>query len=236
MSNQVDRLLASLLPRSCVFCGQDGGEQACCEGCRSDLPWLTNPCRSCGIPLSSGYPHDYCGNCRVPTGRQYRMLSALAYEYPLDRIIAGAKFRQRLDFSAVLGELLAMYLCSQGRWMSVDLPDAIVPVPLHRRRWAARGFNQAAEIAAPVARQLGLSLRLDACHRVRHTSEQTTLSGSARRRNLVGAFAASVDLAGLRIAVVDDVLTTGATALAVATALKAAGARDTQIWTVARTV
>ncbi|MAF83712.1 MAG: phosphoribosyltransferase [Chromatiales bacterium] len=172
----------------------------------------------------------------MPAGRHFRMLSALAYDYPVDRIIAGAKFHQRLDFASVLGELLAMYLFSLGRWMSVELPDVIVPVPLHRRRWAARGFNQAAEIAAPVARQLGLSLRLDACHRIRHTLEQTSLTGSARRHNLVGAFAAPDDLTGLRLAIVDDVLTTGSTALAVAAAVKAAGARDIQIWTVARTV
>ena len=164
------------------------------------------------------------------------MLSALVYEYPLDRIIAGAKFRQRLDFAAALGGLLGEYLCGPAGVTPGEYPDVIVPVPLHRRRLAARGFNQAAEIAAPVAQRLGLPLRIDACARVRHTLEQSSLTGRARRRNLVGAFVARPDLAGLRIAIVDDVLTTGTTVTAVAAAVREAGARGTQIWTVARTV
>jgi ComF family protein len=161
--------------------------------------------------------------------------SALVYEYPLDRIIAGAKFRQRLDFAAALGGLLADYLCGPAGVLPDEFPDVIVPVPLHRRRLAARGFNQAAEIATPVAQRFGLPLRLDVCARVRHTIEQTLLTGHARRRNLVGAFIARRELEGLRVAIVDDVLTTGSTARAVATAIMAAGARSTQIWTVART-
>jgi len=111
---------------------------------------------------------------------------------------------------------------------------------------AARGFNQAAEIATPVAQRLGLPLRTDACTRVRHTVEQMSLTGRARveqmsltgrarRRNLVGAFAVQCDLTGLRVAIIDDVLTTGTTARAVATAIMQSGAREAQIWTVART-
>lgn len=164
-----------------------------------------------------------------------RTLSALVYEYPVDRIIAGVKFRQRLDFATVLGELLGFYLCSPDGLLSCELPDVVVPVPLHRRRLAARGFNQAAEIAAPAAARLGLPLLIDGCARVRHTIEQMSLTGTARRRNLVGAFVAPSDLEGLRVAIVDDVLTTGTTARAVAAAVMDAGARDTQIWTVART-
>jgi len=164
-----------------------------------------------------------------------RVRSALVYEYPLDRIIVGAKFRQRLDFAAALGGLLGDYLCGPAGMLPAEYPDVIVPVPLHRRRLAARGFNQAAEIAAPVAQRFGLPLRLDVCVRVRHTIEQTSLTGHARRRNLVGAFVARRELNGLRVAVVDDVLTTGSTARAVATAVMEAGARSTQIWTVART-
>ncbi len=171
----------------------------------------------------------------MPTGEGLRLLSALIYEYPVDRIIAGAKFRQRLDFAAALGGLLGDYLCGPCGLSSDDVPDVIVPVPLHRRRLAARGFNQAAELARPIAACLGLSLRVDVCARVQHTVEQTSLTGRARRCNLAGAFVARSELAGLRVAIVDDVLTTGTTAHAVAGAVMEAGARATQIWTVART-
>ncbi len=162
------------------------------------------------------------------------MLSALDYVYPVDQMIAGAKFRQRLDFAAASGELLGGYLCSTDRILSSGMPDIIVPVPLHRRRLAARGFNQAAEIAAPVARRLGLPLIHDACARIRHTPEQTSLTGRARRNNLAGAFVARPALTGLRVAVIDDVWTTGATARTLARAIMAVVARDVQIWTVAR--
>jgi len=218
-----------------MFCGLDGGEQACCDGCLVDLPWIANPCRRCGAPLPRGHPLDHCVGCRMPTGGSLCMRSALVYEYPVDRIIAAAKFRQRLDFAAALGGLLGEYLCGAVGLSPVALPDVVMPVPLHQRRLAARGFNQAAEIAAPVAECLGLLLRTDACTRIWHTIEQTSLTGRARRRNLVGAFVARRDLAGLRVAIVDDVLTTGTTVRAVAAAVMDAGARDTQIWTVART-
>lgn len=235
MFEKVDRLLDGLLPRACVICGLAGGERACCEGCRHDLPWITNPCRRCGGALPPGRSSDHCARCAKPTAEISRIVSALLYEYPVDRIIAGAKFRQRLDFAAALGSLLADYLGSPVGVPAAELPDIVVPVPLHRRRLAARGFNQAAEIAAPVARRLGLPLCINACNRIRHTVEQTSLTGRARRRNLGGAFAARKKLAGLRVAIIDDVLTTGATAHAVAEAVMQIGAGDVQIWTVART-
>ncbi len=240
MQPQVDSLLGNLLPRGCVFCGLDGGGRGCCAGCHDDLPWISSPCRRCGAPLPQDHPQDTCsGDCRVSIGASSRVLSALGYAYPVDRIIAAAKFRQRLDFATALGELLGAYLCdhlSGPAGLSAEgWPDVIVPVPLHRRRLAARSFNQAAEIAAAVAACVGLPLRIDACRRVRHTIEQTSLTGPARRRNLDNAFVGGRHLRRLRIAIVDDVLTTGTTARAVATALIKAGARDTQIWTVART-
>jgi len=239
MLREVDSLLGRLLPRACVFCGLDGGQRACCAGCRDDLPWVLHPCRRCGAHLAPDQPRDYCGSCRLQTAGVSRVLSALHYEYPVDRMIAGAKFRQRLDLAAALGGLLSVYLRDYpggpGRQLADELPDVIVPVPLHRRRLAVRGFNQAEEIAAPVAECFGLPLRIDACTRIRHTNEQTSLTGRARRRNLRAAFVGGRHLDGLRIAIVDDVLTTGTTACAVAAALRMAGASDTQIWTVART-
>ncbi len=165
-----------------------------------------------------------------------RIVSALIYAYPVDRLIASAKFRQRLDFAGALGEMLGAYLCGLRGEYALTRPDLIVPVPLHRRRMAARGFNQAEEIAAPVARRLGVPLRADVLRRARDTPEQTSLTGRARRRNITGAFTAPRSLNGLHVAIIDDVWTTGTTARAVARAAQAAGAGAVQVWTVARTV
>jgi ComF family protein len=116
------------------------------------------------------------------------------------------------------------------------LPDLILPVPLHRRRTAQRGFNQAAEIARPLASALQVPLCLDGCRRVRDTSEQTRLDAAARLKNTRNAFRASEEMAAKHIVVVDDVITTGSTVQSMVVALRDAGAREIQIWTVARTV
>lgn len=228
-------MLDRLCPRACVFCGLAAGPDASCAGCRGDLPWIRRPCRGCGTPLAAVHPTGRCPGCAAGAD-DTRIVSALAYDYPVDRLIAGAKFRRRLDFAGALGELLGAYLCGLCGALAIEPPDLVVPVPLHRRRMAARGFNQAEEIAAPVARRLGVPLRTDVLRRARDTVEQTSLTGRARRRNMAGAFTAPCSLRGLRVAIVDDVWTTGTTARAVARVARSAGAATAQVWTVARTV
>jgi ComF family protein len=163
-------------------------------------------------------------------------MSALIYEYPVDRLIAGAKFQGRIDFARVLGEWLGLYLEARQTIEPFRLPDHIFPVPLHRKRFAARGFNQALEIARPVAELLNVPLNGAGCRRVRDTPEQTSLSGVARHRNTRDAFEASDDVFDKRIAVIDDVITTGSTVDAMAKALCAAGAKEVLVFTVARTM
>jgi ComF family protein len=167
------------------------------------------------------------------------VLSALRYEYPVDQMIAMAKFGRRVDAARSLGECLSLYLRSRMSapgWRHSHGIDGIVPVPLHHSRLADRGFNQALEIASPVAEELGLPLLVSACRRIRNTREQTSLARAARTRNMRNAFRATNEVAGRRIAVIDDVLTTGSTADAVACALRAEGAARVVVWSVARTV
>jgi len=235
MRVQVNQALDWLFPRACVFCGLASGADACCAGCRDDLPWIERPCRGCGTPLAPAYPTTRCPECAAGTDA-VRIVSALVYAYPVDRLIASAKFRQRLDFAGALGEMLGAYLCGLRGQYALARPDLIVPVPLHRRRMAARGFNQAEEIAAPVARRIGVPLRADLLRRGRDTPEQTSLTGPARRPNMAGAFTAPRSLNGMQVAIIDDVWTTGTTARAVARAALSAGAAAVQVWTVARTV
>lgn len=206
---KVDEILDVFLPPHCALCGQSIARRPLCAGCLADLPWLP--------------PY------RVPALRGFdRAWSALAYEYPVDRLIAEAKFGKQLAAARALGELLAM-----RPPVMLRPPDLVVPVPLHWRRQAERGFNQAEEIARGLCRHLDWRLAPGVCQRVRATPAQSALSATARRTNLHAAFAARPLAPGLHVLVIDDVLTTGSTAEAVAGALRRAGAASLDLWTVA---
>ncbi|MCC7257195.1 MAG: ComF family protein [Gammaproteobacteria bacterium] len=231
---KVDDWLAWLVPRQCVLCQAPSGPRAICAGCWPQLPWLGPACPSCGAWLGPTAPAGRCPRCASGRPVRLRLRAALAYAWPVDRLITGAKFQRRLHFAQALGELLAAAVGPVAA--GPDRPDVIVPVPLHRRRLVERGYNQALEIAAPLADALGLPLAPRLCERRRHTPEQTGLSARARRRNLRGAFAVRGRCAGARIALVDDVITTGSTVTALAQALRAAGAAHVEAWAVARTL
>ncbi len=180
-----------------------------------------------------GHPlHPLSGPVRVDGADRVR--TALIYEYPVDRLVTRAKFQSRAECALALGELLGLRLRAARISRTLIPPDVIVPVPLHRRRLARRGFNQAAEIAAPIARMLGVPLMERGCRRVVETVEQTTLSGSARRANLRGAFHVDTCRGGLRAAIVDDVLTTGTTVAELTQAFLDAGAAAVEVWVAAR--
>jgi len=214
---RVDKVLDALFPPRCLLCGQrTGGPGPACAGCLGDLPWLdTGPD---GLPACPPFKEVRC---------------ALAYVYPVDRLIAAAKFGRQLNVARGLGQLL------DWRMPRVTQPpDAVVPVPLHWRREADRGFNQAEEIARSVCLSRGWPLRADLCRRVRSTPEQSALGAGERRENLRGAFALlhRQDAGRLHhVMLVDDVLTTGATAATLAAEFRAAGVPQLSLWTVAWT-
>jgi ComF family protein len=145
----------------------------------------------------------------------------------VDALIGRFKYGGALHYGALLGRLLAK-ACRGGG------PTCIVPVPLHPDRLAERGFNQARELARPVARAGGLPLLDGICRRSAATPAQAGLTAQQRYRNLEGAFTATADLSGYRIAVVDDVFTTGSTAAALSRELLRAGAASVEVWAVAR--
>lgn len=231
---KVDDCLAWLLPRRCVLCLAPSGRHAVCAGCWPELPWLQPGCPGCGVPLSASTPPGSCIRCRRGRQAPLRIRAALAYTWPVDRLVTGAKFHRQLHYAQALGELLAAAVGSVTA--TDDRPDLLLPVPLHRSRLAERGYNQALEIATPLAAALGLPLAPELCRRVRHTPGQTGLSARARRRNLRGAFALCDTCAGMHIAIVDDVVTTGSTAMALARVLLAAGAARVDVWAAARTL
>lgn len=152
------------------------------------------------------------------------------YEFPLVELIHRFKYGGQIAIGRILGTLLARRLAERGR----PGVDAIVPVPLHAAREAKRGYNQAREIAMFAAKLAGIPLEDRIVRRTRATVEQTALPAAARRLNLRGAFEVRASSVPLRVAIVDDVLTTGATAEALALALRRAGCSYIEVWTVAR--
>ena len=149
----------------------------------------------------------------------------------MDVLVHALKYRGQLATGRVLGVLLGDSILRCRLHLDVDV---VVPVPLHRVRHAERGFNQSAELGRWVARQVGSRFCEGAVTRVRHTGPQVGLRLDERRTNLAGAFSCAASLVGLRVAVVDDVLTTGSTARAIATALHEVGAASVDLWCVAR--
>ncbi|MFT6304565.1 MAG: ComF family protein [Granulosicoccus sp.] len=177
----------------------------------------------------AGYLYS-CSSCQNIDGVFHRIVAPYRYEFPIDHIISRMKYGQRRVFGRVLGGLLA---ASVKRLES--LPDVLVPVPLHTSRQVERGYNQAADIARWCAVELDLQCKPTLVSRVFDTGSLTGLSKAARQLRILGAFRASPEVRGCRIAIVDDVLTTGATARELARELYDTGALSVELWVLART-
>jgi ComF family protein len=240
---EVTGLLQGLLPTGshCLLCGLPGIEMQAadlCADCSAELPRIGQHCPHCGLPLPD--PHrtvsvplasSPCGQCLLAPPPYRRCIAPLLYRPPVAQLIARFKYSGRL----ACGRLLCDELLRRLRCEPDPGADLIVPVPLHwRRRWA-RGFNQAEIIGDELSRALRIPLRSDLLARSRPAPPQQSLGADQRRRNLRGAFALRGPAVGLDIALVDDVVTTGATAAEIAGLLLGAGARSVQVWCLART-
>ena len=217
-----------LLAPRCLVCAEPGhaGLDLCAQ-CTAALPWNRGVCRQCALPVAGGASH--CGDC-VFSPPAYTLTQApLRYGFPVDRLLPRFKFHGDLAAGAVLATLMHWALDPAER------PQALVPVPLHRARLRQRGYDQALELAKAVARECRLPLRADRLVRHRSTHAQSELDAPARQRNIRAAFGlrAGPPLPG-HVALVDDVLTTGATVGECARTLLAAGVERVDVWTVAR--
>lgn len=217
-----------LAPPRCVFCGIRLGKGRVCAPCRDDLPWLETACAGCAEPLEAAAGGARCGACQrhPPPWRMCR--AALHYSFPVDSALKALKFRACLYYAPAFAALLAPVVTRD-----CDEVDALVPVPLHRRRQARRGFNQAREIARSLGRTTGLPVR-DVARRVRHTASQSGLDRDARRRNLRNAFRVTARLGCRFPLIIDDVMTTGETCRHLADVLLESGACRVAVLTVAR--
>ena len=228
----LQRLLRVVLPLHCLLCGTAGSDgRDLCTGCAGDLAANQPCCPACALPLESAAP--LCGACVRKPPPFTRAWVPFRYGHPLDLLETRFKFAGDLAAGRVLAGLLA----ERARHDRPALPDLIVPVPLHVSRLRERGYNQALELARPLARTLGVPLRHDLLLRRRATPPQTGLDARARRRNLAGAFElAATNALPLppHVVLFDDVMTTGATLREGARLLRAGGATRVDVWALAR--
>jgi len=181
--------------------------------------------------LAVALPVALCARCLAAPPRYERVLAPCLYAPLADRMIRQFKYGGRIEWAAPIGKLLARHVRAAGG----ELPGALVPVPLHRARLRQRGFNQSLEIARVLAAELGVRLEAACVSKTRHTTPQTALDAKRRRRNLNGAFHLRRRPRAQRVAIVDDVMTTGATVGEMARVLAHAGVAHIEVWVAART-
>ena len=218
-----------LLPQCCALCGVPLNAARFCDDCRADLPWIDVACPRCGLPLVAPLSDGtQCVDCQRNPPTFDIAFAPLVYAFPVDSALKALKFKRQLFYAAAFGELLLPVF----QKMFTDV-DALLPVPLHRRRHATRGFNQAAELCRPLRRASGLPV-ISNIRRARFTKPQTGLDATERRRNMKSAFEARGVLGFRHPLVIDDVVTTGETCRQLAGMLLRAGAERVSVLAVAR--
>ncbi len=219
-----------ILPARCPLCNlRSPSGELLCRACRGALPRQGPACYQCGE--ASGHADGICGQCLRQPPPLARTLAPFRYDTPVRQLITAFKFRKRLDFGRLLGNLTLPVL--RRAYREDPWPRCLLPVPLHPARLRQRHFNQSREIALCLGRGLQLPVRENLVRRVRDTRPQADLAGKDRRRNIRGAFAVSGPVPD-HVALIDDVMTTGHTLFEIARLLRKAGCLRVDAWVLAR--
>lgn len=206
----------------------DGGNLAICPQCLDDMPWLQqSACPQCALP---SYDSQICGDC-IKSAPAFDITRALfRYDYPLNTMLQRYKYQQTLHIAKTFSSLM------EDAFSTTKSFDRIIPMPLHPKRLAERGFNQSLEIAKLLAKKLRIQLDTGSCSRIKFAPPQASLPLKTRIKNMRGAFRCDESLAGQRIVLLDDVMTTGASLHELASTVKSAGASHVECWVIARTL
>jgi ComF family protein len=208
------KFVQRLIAPACLLCAGGSAGELLCAPCDNDLPRLAgNLCDCCALPITAG---TRCGACISHPPAYDHVCAPFTYAFPVDALVQGLKYRGVLAIAPLFGSAIAADLDQR--------PDVLIPMPLANERLRERGFNQSQEIARHLAKTSGLPLLPQACRRVRHTLPQAALPWKERAKNIRNAFVCDADVAGKHVAVVDDVMTTGASLNELARNLKRAGA------------
>lgn len=239
------RLQFALLPAHCLLCGARSRElRDLCSACAADLQRNHSACARCALPMP--LPALLCGECLRHEPPFDVAWAPFVYAHPLDLLLTKLKFGRSLAAGRVLSELwIAALRESVADESALAMPELLIPVPLHAERLRERGYNQALELAKPLARAFAIALAPSLLRRTHATAAQANLDAATRRRNLRGAFA--VDKSALaktvllenaelpaHVALIDDVMTTGTTLRECARTLKRAGVARVDVWAFAR--
>lgn len=235
-----------LFPGYCILCGIHSARPLdLCLSCEEDLPVNLPCCQHCAAPLSA---HRPCGGCITNNPPFERCIAPLRYEFPINKLISSFKYSGQLNRGAVLAHLLLQQISEKYQTINqpfevnqsritnrLELPDLIIPVPLHWRRQFVRGFNQSQWLAKLLGNRLNINVSNGLLTRQKYTPPQQGLTQKQRKKNLKGAFRINHRVDGKHIALVDDVVTTGSTVSELSLLLKKAGAAQVEIWCLART-
>jgi ComF family protein len=204
------------------------GDGLWCNACDRALPYYTEPhCPICAQPNPLG---AVCGRCVAHPPQFTRTTAAFSYHFPLDQLILAMKFGDNLALVRPFAEKLALRIDRD------KLPDILIPMPLHPDRLRERGYNQSLLIARHLAKLLNINLIDQGCRRIRATVTQSSLPWKERGKNMRDAFRCDLDLTGKKVALLDDVMTSGASLNALAQTVRERGASDISAWVVARTL
>jgi ComF family protein len=235
----------ALLGSDCLLCGApirpgstaglhpgaNSGSADFCFSCRKTLPYLSSShCIVCAVAVTGA---GTCGACLAKPPAFDRTVAAFEYAFPIDALLQSLKYRSNLAMARVLADLLSARITSSLK--PAELPDCIMPMPLHDARLRERGFNQALEIARSISKSTRIPLLADVCQRIRDTPSQTQLPWKEREKNIRGAFACEADFSGKHVAILDDVMTTGSSLNELSKLLHKRGAAQVSAWVVART-
>ncbi|MBY0573946.1 MAG: ComF family protein [Undibacterium sp.] len=217
-------------------CHEPSATEPICAACRQQYFIRAQArCYQCALPLEKLDDQSHCGECLSTVPHFDRSISACSYAPPLDQLVLGLKFMQSLAYA----NLMATQIAEQMRALHAISPDLLCAVPLGPQRLIERGFNQALEIAKPLAKKLSLPLQPQLLIRLRDTLPQGHLSGKERKQNLSKAFILNPEflgqIEGKHIGVVDDVITTGTSLNEIAKLLKRFGASQVTNLVFART-
>ncbi|WP_261944363.1 ComF family protein [Pseudomonas sp. LRP2-20] len=220
---------------ACLLCS-DAAEQRypLCAACEQELPWLDEYCLRCALPLPMA--GLICAQCSRRPPAFDQVIAPWHYGFPLDTLISRFKHNSQWPLGRLMAEMLCLNLRHRFQ-EGLPTPDLLLPVPLARRRLRQRGFNQAGMLGRWLSKALAIECDERLLLRTRETPAQQRLDARGRQRNLRQAFAlaSEASLKGRHVAVIDDVLTTGATAQAIAQLLRHAGARRIDVYCLART-
>lgn len=239
MFHKLMHTIRCALPSTCIVCGQVAeSDHSICYGCGCELPRLGDCCRRCGIELNGGLVKgSCCTSCQLfPTSFDF-CGAVFPYVSPIDKLVAEFKFSARFDIGYSLSRVLANAF--NAHYIGMSKPELLLPVPLHKSRLGSRGFNQASEICNVLSKYCGVSTSHSTLSKIRNTEPQTSMSSAvARKANLRKAFAVSGlnNLEGVtHIALVDDVVTTMATAETISRMLREQQECRIDVWCLART-